>query len=172
MQTRARALGALMACVLFTSVNVRADDKQIRLNTVGFLPEHDKRATIAAHCSEFSIVRVADGAVVFKGQTTGPLHNQDTNEDLCIADFSALTRAGRYQLVVPGVGRSAPFLIARDLYDAPFAMVVRAMYLWRCGSAVHVEYNGNTYEHAACHLNDAWLDFVGGGHVQRASVGG
>jgi endoglucanase len=167
-----RALGALIACVLLAAANVRADDNQIRLNTVGFLPEHDKRASIAARCSEFSVVRAADGVVVFQGRTTGPRHNEDTNEDLCIADFSALSRPGRYQLVVPGIGRSAPFLIARDVYDAPFATVVRAMYLWRCGSAVHVEYNGITYEHAACHLNDAWLDFVGGGHVQREAVGG
>jgi endoglucanase len=152
-------------------VHARAADSQIRLNTVGFLPDHDKRASIAARCSEFTIVRAEDDTVVFRGQSNGPVHNEDTNEDLSTADFSTLTRPGRYRLVVPGVGRSAPFRIARDVYDTPFAVAVRAMYLWRCGSAVRVEYEGHTYSHAACHLGDAWLDF-GGGHVRHESIGG
>jgi endoglucanase len=158
--------------VLIVVMPARAADSQIRLNTVGFLPDHAKRASIAARCSEFTVVRAEDDAVVFRGQTNGPLHNEDTNEDLSTADFSALTRPGRYRLVVPNVGRSAPFRIARDVYDAPFAVAVRAMYLWRCGAAVHVEYDGHTYSHAACHLGDAWLDFVGGGHVRHESTGG
>src|SRR5690349_10029774 len=54
----------------------------IRLNTVGFLPEHQKRASIAAPATTFSVVNDADGKVVFQGRTSAPVHNSDTNEEL------------------------------------------------------------------------------------------
>jgi endoglucanase len=70
------------------------------------------------------------------------------------------------------VGESAPFGVAADVYRQPFYVVTRAMYLWRCGTAVAIEYQGHTYRHAACHLDDAWLDFIGGGHERRPCTGG
>jgi endoglucanase len=144
----------------------------IRLNTVGYLPEHSKRASIAAACADFNIVNEADDTVAFRGKVSGPIHNSDTNEELYIADFSALKRPGVYRLDVPGVGRSAPFRIGRDVYDLSFRTVLRAMHLWRCGTAVRAEQDGIVYSHAACHLADAWLDLAGGVHARRDSVKG
>jgi endoglucanase len=144
----------------------------IRLNTVGFLPDHLKRASIASVCTDFSVINDADGTIDFRGKTSGPVHNSDTNEELYIADFSALTKPGIYRLAVPGVGRSAPFRIGRDVYDFAFRTTVRAMYLWRCGTSVKAEHNGVIYSHNACHLGDAWLDLVGEGRTQRDSTKG
>ena len=45
-------------------------------------------------------------------------------------------------------------------------------YLWRCGTAVSATYHGKTFAHDACHTNDAWLDFVGGGHTHKDRTGG
>ena len=45
-------------------------------------------------------------------------------------------------------------------------------YLWRCGTAVSATYHGKTFAHDACHTNDAWLDFVGGGHTHKDGTGG
>ncbi|MDT7777771.1 MAG: endoglucanase, partial [Acidobacteriota bacterium] len=151
----------------------RGTDARIRLNTVGFLPGHEKRASVAVRFTDFSLVDDASGEAVFRGKTTGPVHNSDTDEDLYIADFSSLNRPGVYRLEVAGVGRSAPFRISRDVYDEPFRAAVRAMYLWRCGEAVSVTKGGITYSHAACHTEDAWLDFIdGGGHSRRDATGG
>jgi endoglucanase len=147
-------------------------DSSIRLNTVGFLPDHLKRASIAAACSDFGIISVVDGTVTFRGKTSGPVYNSDTNENLYIADFSAMRQPGVYRLVVPGVGRSAPFRIGRDVYGFSFRTVLRAMHLWRCGTAVEAEHNGIIYSHKACHLDDAWLDLAGGGHARRDSTKG
>ncbi|HYJ45857.1 MAG TPA: glycoside hydrolase family 9 protein, partial [Pyrinomonadaceae bacterium] len=144
----------------------------IRLNTLGFLPDHSKRASIAAPSTDFSVVNEADGHLALRGKVSGPIHNDDTNEELYIADFSALTRPGRYHLEVAGVGRSAPFRIGRDVYDSAFRTTVRAMYLWRCGTSVRAEHDGRIYAHQACHLNDAWLDLAGEGHARRQSSGG
>ena len=162
----------LAACVLLVPRRALCADPAIRLNTVGYLPGHEKRASVAARFTDFSVVADKDGAVVFRGKATGPVHNADTDEDLYVADFSACDRPGVYRLEVAGVGRSAPFRVARDVYDAPFRAAVEAMYLWRCGTPVRATTGGVTYSHAACHTEDAWLDFVGGGHARRDATGG
>lgn len=168
-----RLISTVLVCALLAPCAARAADSRIRLNTVGFLPGYSKRASVPARFNEFRVVE--DGGrsrVVFRGRASGPFHNEDTNEDLYVADFSALRRPGLYRLEVEGVGSSPPFRVARDVYDAPFRAAVGAMYLWRCGSAVSTNYNGITYAHAACHTEDAWLDFVGGGHARRDATGG
>jgi endoglucanase len=146
----------------------------IRLNTIGFQPDAPKRATIAGNGRAFTLLRESDGAVVFTGRTGAPVTTAktDTDETVRIADFSAFTTPGRYRLDVPGVGRSAPFAIAEDVWNTPFSVVARAFYLWRCGTAVHATWQGRDYAHEACHLNDGWLDEVGEGHLKKDGIGG
>lgn len=148
------------------------DTLPIRLNTIGYLPAREKKASIAAACTNFSVVRLKNGESVFKGSVSGSITNSDTREELWIADFSSVREAGEYQLDVPGVGRSAPFSISAELYRGPFYTVVRAMYLWRCGTAVSGQHNGQTFAHAICHTNDAWLDLATGQHVRTNSTKG
>lgn len=143
----------------------------MRLNTVGYLPRHEKRATLRAPCVEFKVVRASDGAVVMRGKSKGPLRENDTGEDLCLADFSALRAHGLYRLEA-GSARSAPFRVAPDVYAKTFGTAVRAMYLWRCGAAVRLEHEGSVYAHEACHTEDARLDFVGSPGARRDATGG
>jgi endoglucanase len=176
--TMHRLLNVLLACVLLAPCAARAQatraaDSRVRLNTVGFLPEYPKRASVPAKFKDFAVVEEGRRPrVVFRGRARGPVHNDDTDEDLYVADFSALTRPGTYRLEVEGVGSSPPFRVAANVYDAPFRAAVRAMYLWRCGAAVKATRGGVTYAHAACHTEDAWLDYVGGGHTRRDASGG
>jgi endoglucanase len=144
----------------------------IRLNTLGYLPDAAKRASVAAPCEAFAVVRVEDGARVLEGTIEKPVRNEDTGEELWVVDFSRLRSPGEYVLEVAGVGRSAPFQIAGDLYRQPYSLVTRGMYLWRCGCSVHGEHNRQTYEHAACHLHDGGLDFVGSKGERKVGVGG
>jgi endoglucanase len=168
-----RSVGILVAALTtFTFSPALADDSHIRLNTIGFLPDRPKRASVAASCSDFRVIRDADGVAVFTGRAAAPLQNPDTAESLAVLDFSPLRETGVYRLEVPGVGRSPPFRVAADVYDAPFRTAVRAMYLWRCGAAVEARHNGHTFSHAACHQADAFLDFVGGGRARRDAAGG
>lgn len=163
---------ALIAVSFFAEVRAAEATTSIRLNTIGYLPEAQKRATIVAACSEFVVVRARDGAKVVEGTATGPVLNRDTGEQLYTADFSALGEPGEYRLEVPGVGRSASFRVAADVYRQPFYTVTRGMYLWRCGTAVSGEHNGRTFAHARCHTDDAYLDFVGGGHQKKDGTKG
>jgi endoglucanase len=140
----------------------------VRLNTVGYLPHAPKLATLVSPANVFSIVRASDSAKVYEGAVYGPLRNKDTKEELFIADFSAFTKPGEYRVEVMGVGASAPFRIADDIYTKPFHTVTRGMHLWRCGAAVRGEYNGRFFEHAACHLDDAHLDLANGDSAPKS----
>lgn len=144
----------------------------VRLNTVGYLPSAQKQASIAAPCTNFTVVRLSDGATVFRGKTTGPVMNRDTQERLYAADFSMITRPGDYQLEVAGVGRSAPFRVQAEVYREPFRVVMLGFYLWRCGTAVSATYRDETFTHGPCHTNDGWLDYVGGGHTRKDGTRG
>lgn len=143
----------------------------MRLNTVGYLPRHEKRATLPAPCGEFKVVRVSDHSTVLRGKSAGPFREADTSEDLCVADFTALHASGLYRLEA-GAARSAPFRVRADVYASAFKTAVRALHLWRCGAAVRLEHEGVTYAHAACHLEDARLDFVGSPGARLDAAGG
>ncbi len=147
----------------------------IRVNSVGFRPEAVKRATIAARATEFQVIEVGTGRVAYTARLSTPTRTAptDTDEEVRIADFGALQTPGRYQLEVPGIGRSAEFEIGARVWDTPFRLVTRGMYLWRCGTAVRAEWNGRVYEQAPCHLGDGLLDAVGGPEgATRPGTGG
>jgi len=144
----------------------------IRLNSLGFLPTQPKHASIAVAATNFNLIRADNQQVVFTGVLGVPVTHADTGERLFTADFSSYIKADTYQLDVPGAGRSAPFRIGADIYREPFVTVTRAMYLWRCGTAVSGTHQGKHYAQGICHTNDAWLDYVGSPGVRSNSTGG
>ncbi|MFW6290192.1 MAG: glycoside hydrolase family 9 protein [Mariniphaga sp.] len=144
----------------------------VHLNSVGFLPELPKVASIPHECKSFKVIDAASGNEIFSGKTTGPVYQKDVDQKVWSADFSKLQSPGRYYLEVPGVGRSAEFEIAEDVFSFAAKTSMRAFYLWRCGMAVRGEYNGNVYKTEACHLNDAYEDYLGRPGVQRDGTGG
>jgi len=83
-----------------------------------------------------------------------------------------VSEKGKYYLDVPGVGCSADFEIGDAVYDFAFYTAMRGFYLWRCGTAVSGEHDGQTYAHAACHMNDAYEDYVGRPNSRRDGTGG
>lgn len=151
--------------------------RDVRLNTLGYLPAARKQASVARPAERFVVVSTADDTPVLAGKLSGPIRNPDTGEDLFTADFSALNEPGEYRLRVEGVGESDPFRIAADLYLEPYRLASRAMYLMRCGTAVRGENSGHEFHHAACHLEDGRLDRVVDRNVpelerQRDATGG
>lgn len=158
-----------LLCAIWADGAAQASEESlaIRLNSVGYLPHSRKQASIASPCAEFAVVRVADEKTVFAGKAGGPAVNHDTQETLYTADFSTVTEPGEYRLEIPSLGRSVSFHVAPDVYHAPFSTVMRAFYLWRCGTAVSATVDGRTFAHSLCHTNDGWLDFVGGGHERK-----
>jgi endoglucanase len=145
----------------------------IRLNSLGYLPDSPKRATVAGTSSvPFRVIRVPAGSTVYTGNLPAPVAVANSTDSLTLADFSAVREPGEFQLEIDGLGRSAPFRIDPDLYAPAFRTVTRAMYLWRCGTAVSGSHEGFTFSHGTCHTNDAWLDLVSGKHERQISNGG
>ena len=167
-----RCVGGVVAIVLALASGTRGENSRLRFNSVGFLTDSPKRATVAGECSIFRVIRESDGAEVFAASTLAPVHDNDTGESVTVIDFSSVRDAGVYRLEVPGIGRSPPFPVGPAIYREPYRVAMRAMYLWRCGTAVNAEHAGDTFAHAACHLDDARLDFVGAAGVKKDLTGG
>jgi len=152
-------------------VSAQTVDSRIRLNSVGFLPDFPKMATIAAACDEFKVVEPVTGTVMFTGVPVSA-YNSDTREDVWIADFTEFKTVGTYRIEVPGVGVSANFIVANTVFKKVFRTMMLGMYLWRCGTAVDATYDGVQYSHAACHMADGNLQYVGGGNATKNATGG
>ncbi|HYO96192.1 MAG TPA: glycoside hydrolase family 9 protein [Polyangiaceae bacterium] len=161
-----------------------ADEKQVgfdcvktyvplktRLNSIGYLPDHVKRATLADATGAFSVRRTSDDKVVFTGTTTEPAFSAETQENLSVADFSELTQTGEFVLEVEG-SRSAAFRIAPDVYTPVYRALMAGLYGLRCGQAVKLSHGKQTFEHAACHLEDASLVEYGKSSEKQNTVGG
>jgi endoglucanase len=141
------------------------------LNTIGYPPDAPKQASIVGATGRAQVEKLPSRDVVLELQLAPPIHNADTDEQIAIADFSALQEPGEYQLTVEGA-TSPPFKLDAAIYREPFYLVTRGMYLWRCGTAVSADYRGERFHHDACHQDDAWLDLAGGGHVRKPAIGG
>jgi len=153
----------LVTTIFFLSVAncTLGADSDIRLNSLGFLSAMQKKATVISECSDFVAKKASNGEVVFSSTVTGPFTQQDVNQVVWIADFSHVTEKGRFYLEVPGVGRSIDFEIGDTVYDFAYYTAMRGFYLWRCGTAVEGKHNSITYSQAACHLEDAYQNYMG-----------
>jgi endoglucanase len=83
--------------------------EDIRLNSLGFLPAAQKKATIISRCSNFTVKEASNGKAVYSGSVTGPFTQADVNQTAWIADFSKVNKPGKYYLEVTGVGKSIDF---------------------------------------------------------------
>lgn len=147
----------------------------IRVNSIGFLPQSKKLATVAAPCADFSVLEASSGRVVFQGKASKVIQTaaEDTGEQVQLLDFSALDKAGSYVLEVPGVGRSPTFKIGDQVWNEAFRTTMRGFYLWRCGTGVDFSDGGRHYHQEPCHLQDGLLDYIGGpAGSRRPSTGG
>lgn len=136
----------------------------VRVNTVGFRPQATKIATLLPKAEQFRVVRADDGKVVLAGLPSATVRSEpgDTNEELKLADFSALREPGRYRLLIPGLGDSPEFGIADDAWVGAYRSVARGFYLWRCGVEVSADWDGQSYLQRPCHLEDGSMEFAGG----------
>ncbi|WP_111307706.1 glycoside hydrolase family 9 protein [Confluentibacter sediminis] len=154
-----------------STVCSKAQSKDIHVNSLGFLTNLKKSATISKECTAFNILDLK-GHLVFSGKTTGPIYQKDVDQNIWNADFSEFTKSGDYILEIPNVGKSIPFKIADDTFNFAAKTSMRAFYLWRCGMVVEDDFNGNQYHQDACHLKDGFDDYIGNSGFQRDGTGG
>ncbi len=167
----------LLSALLLLGSPLNAQDPSspdLRINSLGYLSAWDKRASIlnAEKADRWALHRAEDGQRVAKGPLSDSLQDTDTGQRLRTADFSAYRGQGNFYLDVPGVGRSAAFPIRNDSFREALKVTMLGLYGLRCGTAVRFDYQGQRYEHAACHLEDGHLDKLGAAGYKRDGTGG
>src|SRR5665213_677064 len=145
----------------------------LRLNQVGFLPNNTKGfSVLGAITGAYEVCVSPSGAVAYTGTFPAAITNADTAETLTLGDFSAFTTPGTYYIYVTSTGQSPAFTIAADVYNNPFWVEMMGYFIRRCGNvAPSFTWNGLSYSHAACHLNDANETYVGGNTTKTGTEG-
>ena len=163
---------SILIIFAFIMSSTYAQNQSIHLNSLGFLPQSSKKASIVGETKSFVIKKVSDQTVVFKGDVSKPVFQKDVNQAVAVADFSSFTKTGKYYLELPEGAKSIEFDISPNVYNQAFYTGMRAFYLWRCGTAVEGVYNGIHYAHAACHMDDGYEDYQGKPDVRRDGTKG
>jgi len=162
----------LLIILTFTYFGLFAQNQSIHLNSLGFLPQSSKKASIVGETKSFVIKQIGDQKVVFKGKISTPVFQKDVNQNVAVADFSSFTKSGKYFLELPEGAKSIEFEISPKIYNLAFYTSMRGFYLWRCGTAVHGVHNGIHYSHDECHLEDGYEDFQGKADARRDGTKG
>lgn len=136
----------------------------VRVNSIGYRPAYAKHATVMGDhgAAIWKIRRASDDSIAISGKLADATVTSDSKETVQLADFSALSGQGDFYLEVDGVGRSVDFRVAKDVYNTSFELQMAGLYGLRCGTAVTIRHDGETFHHDACHLDDGKMDVVDG----------
>jgi endoglucanase len=144
----------------------------VHVNSLGYLPHQTKKASIVGESKSFTIKKTADQTIVYRGNGSRTVFQQDVNQDVSVVDFSSFDKKGNYYLETAEGSKSLPFEISANVYHQPFYTAMRGFYLWRCGTAVEGKHNSLHFAHDACHMEDGYEDFVGNPGVRRDGTKG
>lgn len=164
----------LLASLLFAlgSFISNGQTPGVHINSLGFLNNQSKKASIVGDSKSFTIKRVSDQATVLKGEVSTPVFQTDVNQKVAVADFSSLDQNGKYYLETAEGIKSVEFEISPNIYNQAYHTTMRGFYLWRCGTAVNGTHNGHHFAHEACHMNDGYEDFQGKPGEPGNGIGG
>jgi len=144
----------IIVCVFLPSFLVAQNGaSKIRLNQLGFYPESQKIAVISdVSESEFSVVSIPAGEVVFQSKLTGPNKSAFSPILTRIADFSTVTTPGSYKISVPGLGDSYQFEIKPKVFCGLTKALIKGFYFQRMSTPLLPEYAGK-WSRAAGHTD-------------------
>lgn len=115
----------------------------IRLNQLGFYPDSKKIAVVpGSSATAFSVVSSEDFSVLFSGTLGNARLWPYSNENVRLADFTALTTPGSYRVRVEGFEDSPVFEIADGIYGDLNKAALKAFYYNRSGMALDAQYAG------------------------------
>lgn len=115
----------------------------ILINQLGYEPEVVKIAIIRADVSEFKVLNAKTGKVVFKGKTGEPKYWALSGDTARIADFSSVTKPGKYRISIGGKFPSSyEFVIGKEVYHEVAKASIKALYYNRCSYELTEQYAG------------------------------
>lgn len=124
--------------------------KSIYLNQLGYLPNEKKVATCKNE-GAFLVLDVNLQKVVYEGTTSKAKTDDASGDEVCLADFTALTNEGTYLIRDAKGEESYSFQISGKVYEGLHYDLIKALYFQRCGCALEEKYAG-IYHHKRCHF--------------------
>ena len=151
-----RILATVFFCQLFIHgafAQVKSEDN-IRLNQVGFYTNGPKMAiVISTIATKFSIVDAVSNENVFTEELTKPEVWPYSNDTCSKAVFTKFTKAGKYYILVPGLGKSHPFSISAHVGMEAAKASLKMYYYQRASTALPEQYAGK-WARASGHPDD------------------
>jgi len=154
-----KGLFQLIILLILVSCQTGLNDKivdLITLDQIGYLAQMAKHAFI--NCDtvfDFEIVQEEKAEVVFKGKI---IHSSKldalSGQRPGLADFSVLTKPGKYFLRVNGLGRSVSFVIDDNVYLPVSEAILKMLYFQRASFELTKDFAG-PWAHRAGHLDNA-----------------
>ena len=135
---------AALAMATLCAASMATAQSAIHLSQIGFLPRAPKVAVVVgADASTFAVVGAERGDTVLRGTLTPPKSwALSGEENVRRADFSRITRPGRYRLVIPGASISATFEIdSTRIHDLAVA-TLKGFYYQRTAIPLEAKYAG------------------------------
>jgi endoglucanase len=118
--------------------------EMIRLNQVGYYPNQSKKAIVLKGKVglPFYLMDTSNEKEVFSGTliSSGAMTLSGINS--FVADFSGFTQTGSFILVIPSVGKSAPFRIEKQVYHDLGIAAMKAYYFQRASTELQPEFAG------------------------------
>lgn len=149
--------------------DIRTTPFDIFVNQAGYYKIGEKKAVIPFRTDKFSVTDM-NGKTCYEGRTIHFGYDENSGDDVYIADFSELTRDGEYRIEADGK-YSARFSVSENPFRKLFFDISKAFYYQRCGCALTDSHAGE-YVHEKCHFrramlwddNSVTLDVSGGWH--------
>ncbi len=141
----------LIYSVLSTVLTAQDASFKIRLNQIGFYPDAHKVAVISDDITgDFIVKSITSGEVVFKSKLSAPHKSLFSPKVTRIADFSAVTKPGVYELNLPGLGDSYTFEIKPKAFNNLTKALIKGFYFQRMSTPLLPEFAGK-WSRAAGH---------------------
>ena len=121
---------------------------------MGYFPNAQKVGTVVGDqlLSTFSIIDLTTGEAVLTGKIGAQKQAKLSGETIRQFDFSALKKAGNYQIKLDNDWYSYPFEIGTNFYDAVLPVVAKSYYYQRQSTEI-TEQHGGQWKRPAGHLD-------------------
>ncbi|HWA10522.1 MAG TPA: glycoside hydrolase family 9 protein [Opitutaceae bacterium] len=143
----------------------------IHVNQEGYVPSLPKKAMIGYYLGDmgempipaesgFNVINAVTGEVVYRGSLAlradvGYNLSPAPYQKVLVADFSDFQASGEYQLQVPGLGVSLPFLVDDGIAMGFTRTYALGLYQQRCGTTNELPFT--RFVHDACHTAPAQI---------------
>lgn len=148
-----------LSCIFMWGVPLlSAQVNFIRVNQIGYYCHSTKQAILAnMDAPDFEVREAVSGDVVFRGTLSEGKHWKQSNETLQVADFTALTKPGKYYVYCLNEKSHTFEIKDRAVFESLAVWTLKAFYMWRASIDIESKYatfNGDDYSRKMGHADD------------------